>query len=97
MAVPNYNANNISILLSTGGGSFAAAQNYATGSGPVGFIVADFNSDGKLDIAIANHLSNTVSILTGSGTGSFALTQTFGIGIGPQRMISMEIVKPTLR
>ncbi|HKS22139.1 MAG TPA: VCBS repeat-containing protein [Thermoanaerobaculia bacterium] len=35
--------------------------------------VADFNRDGKADLAIANGDSNDVSILLGNGDGTFGL------------------------
>jgi hypothetical protein len=49
----------ISILLGNGNGTFAAAQTYANrlpeGSGPSSLVVADFNGDGKPDIATSIH------------------------------------------
>ena len=34
---------------------------------------ADFNDDGKLDIAVADGTSSAVAVLLGNGTGSFPL------------------------
>ena len=47
--------------------SFAAKTDYATGAGPHGVAVGDFNRDGKLDLAVADYGSNTVSVLLGNG------------------------------
>src|SRR5579872_3886930 len=44
---------------------------YATGATPTGGATADFNGDGKLDLAITNLSSGTVSILLGNGDGTF--------------------------
>jgi FG-GAP-like repeat len=41
------------------------------GSNPASIAVADFNVDGKLDIAVSNFFSNTVSIFLNKGTGIF--------------------------
>jgi hypothetical protein len=43
----------------------------AAGMGPQGVIAADFNGDGKLDLAITNSGDSTVSILLGNGDGTF--------------------------
>jgi hypothetical protein len=61
----------VSILLGDGNGGFQAVVNYPTGSTPFSVAVADFNGDGKLDLAVANELSGTVSILLGKGDGTF--------------------------
>ena len=72
LVVVNGGSNNVSILLSSGIGTFAAAVNYAVGTSPWGVTSADFNGDGKADLAVANGNSNNVSVLLGSGTGTFA-------------------------
>jgi hypothetical protein len=50
--------------------SFKATPNN-TGLSPLGVISADFNQDGKLDLAITNSGDTTVSILLGNGNGTF--------------------------
>ena len=47
------------------------ATPYNTGLSPQGVIAADFNGDGKLDLAIANGGNNSVSILLNNGDGTF--------------------------
>ena len=42
-----------------------------SGNGPAALAAADFNSDGKLDLAIVNTVDSTVSILLGNGDGTF--------------------------
>ncbi|NCS46422.1 MAG: VCBS repeat-containing protein, partial [Microcystis aeruginosa BS11-05] len=44
---------------------------------------ADFNGDGKSDLAVANYNSNNVSVLLGTGTGSFGAATNFTVGTGP--------------
>src|SRR5262249_37843668 len=51
--------------------TFFAPVSYAAGTNPAAVVTADFNSDGRLDLAVANAGSNTISILLGNGDGSF--------------------------
>ncbi len=67
---------NISILLGNGDGTFQPAKNITVGNIPVFTAVADFNNDGKQDLAVANFVDNTVSILRGNGDGSFGAPTT---------------------
>ncbi len=67
---------NISILLGKGDGTFQPPKNITVGNIPVFTAVADFNNDGKQDLAVANFVDNTVSILRGNGDGSFGAPTT---------------------
>ena len=58
----------VSVLLGTGTGSFAAAQTYAGGSQPRSVAMADFNGDGKIDLVTANGDAGILSVLLGTGT-----------------------------
>lgn len=59
-------ANKISILLGDGTGSFSLPIDFAVGSNPTGVTVADFNLDGKPDLAVPNNSDGTVSVLINS-------------------------------
>jgi uncharacterized repeat protein (TIGR01451 family) len=52
------------------------------GTMPQGLVTADFNGDGKLDLAVANNGSNNVSILLGNGNGTFTTKSTPAAGDG---------------
>ena len=51
---------------------FAPAVNLATGgSQSASVVLADFNGDGRLDIAVSNFSSNTISVFLSGGSGTF--------------------------
>jgi hypothetical protein len=55
--------NTIEIFLGNGDGTFQPGFTESVGNAPVSIAVADFNGDGRLDIAVANFSDNTLSIL----------------------------------
>jgi hypothetical protein len=93
---PNYNGpnpNTVSVLLGNGDGTFQPKVNYATGSAPQDVIVADFNGDGKLDLATANEDSsaNSVSILLGNGDGTFRPHVDYAAGSQPITLAAADL------
>src|SRR5215470_20452674 len=50
LVVTNDFANNVSVLLGNGDGTYQAAVNFGTGMHPVSITVADFDGDGVLDL-----------------------------------------------
>jgi hypothetical protein len=73
----------VSVLLGNGDGTFQAAQSYTTDLHAHSVALADFNNDGRLDIAVANNGSDDVSVLLGNGDGTFQATQNFAAGSVP--------------
>lgn len=65
LAIANYGDNTVTLLLGNGDGTFTQASGspYTVGKGPYALAAADFNSDGRLDLAVANLRDGTVSIL----------------------------------
>jgi len=78
------------ILLGNGNGTFHKGAVISAGSQATAIQAADFNSDGKLDLAIANDTPRNVgyvSILVGNGDGSFQPPSYFGLdGKAPQEI-----------
>jgi hypothetical protein len=73
----------VSIRLATGAATFLPRPDIPVGAGPFFLAVADFNGDGKLDLAVTNLVSHSVSIRLGSGDGNFtSLPDTF-VGTQP--------------
>jgi tetratricopeptide (TPR) repeat protein len=75
----NSTSNNISVLLGDGDanciptGFFAEAPGspLPVGNNPRSVVIADFNGDGFLDLAVANQGDNSISLFRGNGDGTF--------------------------
>ena len=63
--------------------SFAAAGTVSTGNCPTWVAVADFNGDGKSDLAVANANSHNLSVLLGKGDGTFQAKTDYATGSSP--------------
>ena len=59
---------------------------YVVGMEPQVVIAADFNNDGKLDLATADATSQDVSILLGKGDGTFRRAHQFSTTLGPSAL-----------
>jgi Tol biopolymer transport system component len=89
LVVVNYNrdeASTISILLGNGAGGFGTPVNHNVGVTPVDVTTADFNRDGKRDVAVVNAGSDNVSILLGNGTGGFKPATHYPVEETPGRI-----------
>lgn len=85
----NYVSNSISVFLNTSTGgtiSFAAKTDFTTNLAPYSVCVADFDGDGKPDMAASNQLSNTISLFRNTSTPgsiSFAAKTEVNAGSSP--------------
>src|SRR5438067_5212358 len=72
----------VGVLMGNGDGTFQPYLDYPTAYGPYSVAVADFNGDGKADLATANYASGgfSVSVLMGNGDGSFQPHMDYGTG-----------------
>src|SRR5260370_19305868 len=63
--------------------NYALAVNYATGTGPAGVAVGDFNHDGNSDVVVANDGASSLSLFLGKGDGTFNSAVTIPVGSAP--------------
>lgn len=66
------------------GSPFALAQQ------PFAITSADFNGDGKADLATADRNNSSVSVLLGDGVGSFTSTTSFTVGSFPNSITNAD-------
>jgi len=63
LAIPNYDAEVVSVLANRGDGSFEAKRDFTSGHLSYSGAIGDLNGDGKPDVGTANELGNSVSVL----------------------------------
>jgi uncharacterized protein (TIGR03437 family) len=72
---PNWNTNgqsDVAVLMGKGNGTFQPASYNITEEGPNSIAAADFNGDGKLDLAIGHCCNSTfATVMFGNGDGTF--------------------------
>jgi hypothetical protein len=81
----------VEVLIGNGDGTFQPGVRYFTGQSPNGVAVADFNGDGKLDIAVANSDASTLSILLGNGNGTFQPAVNYPAAYSPEQMAAADL------
>jgi len=87
VAVTNFGAGSVSILLGTGLGLYGGKTDYATGSYAYAVAIADLNADGKQDLVVSNQGSATLSVLLGNGDGTFGAKVDYGTGSNPLTVV----------
>ena len=82
LAVANSVRSSVSTILGNGDGSFQTRVDYAvdTGADPHSVAVADFNGDGRLDLAVVDSGDNAITVLLGNGDGSFEAGVDYSTG-----------------
>jgi uncharacterized repeat protein (TIGR02543 family) len=91
-------ANQISVSLDRPDTLGKTITNYAVGTNdgttPSSLLVADFNGDGKRDVAVLSSpfdaIAGTVSILQGKGDGTLGTAANFNTGIDPRAMTAFD-------
>jgi len=79
------NAANVTVLSGTGTGTFASPTTIVldrfNGANLTGLTLADFNADGRPDLAVGDQRANRAFVLLGDGAGSFG-TANYVVGLG---------------
>ena len=68
----------VGVMLGTGDGTFRPRVNYPAGAQSQDLVAGDFNSDGRVDLAVSLASAEfTLALLTGNGDGTFNAPVTF--------------------
>ena len=90
----------VTILLSNAAGTFAAGAPIAVGNSSSALTTADFNKDGKADLAATSSVSSgSAVVMLGNGAGGFAAPTTFPVGGNLTSIVSADVntdTKPDL-
>ncbi len=70
--------------------SFSTATDYSVGDNPNSGVAADFNADGKPDLAIGNVLNKNVSVLLNNGNGTFAGAVNYPVDFNPEALAAAD-------
>jgi hypothetical protein len=76
-------AEDVSILLGRGDGTFEPEPRLTIGTCPNFVAVGDFDGDGRQDLVLANGVAGDLSVVLGRGDGSFGPEARFGAGVNP--------------
>src|SRR6267143_1106878 len=68
--------------------TFSPVANLSAGTLPVAVAAADFNADGKIDLAVTESGADQVLILLGNGKGGFTATGSFFVGANPNAIVA---------
>ena len=71
-------------FLGDGTGGFSQNQSIRVGAGPHSALVADFNGDSHIDLAVTSRVQGTLSILLGDGSGTLTTHATLHVSDLPQ-------------
>jgi hypothetical protein len=80
----------ISCKLTVGQVAFLPSVCYQVGIAPRCLVSADFNNDGKLDIATSDWGGASASVILGNGDGTFNAPTTYSVGATPQRICTAD-------
>ena len=87
-----YPGSGVTVSLGNGDGTFTLASGspILLGQSLSAILTADFNGDGKLDLAVTDSVGNAVIILLGNGDGTFGAPTTIPVGNQPEAIIAAD-------
>ena len=84
-------ANNVSVRLGNGDGTFGAVQSFGLATRPTRAIVADINGDQKPDLVTAGATNANLVVLIGNGDGTFQTGTSLPIPIGADAVVATDL------
>lgn len=92
-ATANKTASSITVMQGDGTGNVftsitGASLSLAGSAAPTSIIAADFDRDGKIDIAVAEFSLNQIGVLRGNGDGTFGLQAIYPSGTQPIALVT---------
>ena len=87
-----YPGSGVTVSLGKGDGTFTeeSGSPISLGQNLSAIVTADFNGDGKLDLAVTDSVGNAVIILLGNGDGTFGTPTTIPVGRGPDAIVAAD-------
>ncbi|MGD0304604.1 MAG: FG-GAP-like repeat-containing protein [Candidatus Acidiferrales bacterium] len=86
--------NSVSIFLGNGDGTFGTAavprQDFPAGTNPTSIAVADYNVDGRPDLAVTAQGDNSIALLLGEGGGAFSTFFELQLGTSPDSCVTAD-------
>lgn len=99
IAVVCAGSDSITVTLGNGAGGFGSTQTFSVGpdlTNATSITAADFDHDGKVDLAISSITGAAVGVFKGLGNGSFNLTPLVKIvGQSPKSILAVDLNKDT--
>ena len=83
-------AGGVSVFLGSSGGVLTPAR-FSTPSGTVGVLAADFNRDGKADVAALSSRQANVTVILGNGDGTFGARASYRVGGDPWEVATADL------
>jgi hypothetical protein len=88
LVTSDYSGSSVSVLSNKGNGTFSAPARYPGQGSEYHYSVAlaDFNGDGKLDVATVNYYAGSVSVFPSLGNGLLGQATNHSVGFGPNSL-----------
>ena len=92
----SFSGGTIKVMFGNGIGGFSPGSDYpavglSTALGVQAFATADFNADGKPDIAVINANGSLIQVLYNDGTGHFHLNDSYATGATPSDVETADL------